>query len=426
MAILSLLRLLGRKQHLVAAPFVATATGYLLFKTTEESNDKSRIRPNFRCNKLPGGQHSSSTSCQTPEDIQTPSILRLSPFQTLRYFRAIEEVKESSVFSPSAARTLLMSFSPTVTVTSCEKVAEPDEDVFSEPARYEQCIAYHRSLLDEYRQKWDYNNVKSRTPTTTGWPKQVPTEAEIPMLEFDYKFASGKYRDDLQFRLAVYYLDHDVSKAFRLLQDLAVLREHADAMCLLGVVCMEGHYAEADPKRACMWFRRAADLGHMQACYEMGVALYTGEGVTENEQEAVEYFERAASVGHAAAAYMLGDCLLDGVGVIRDRAEALEWIVAAGEMGHRGARSRVLAVLEKQEGDENGEFTDGSRQTFKRKVEDEEEEIKWTEEDLMRLVTVERKFTIGGGSRNPVVLKRRRTVIAESRETPPQEAPSEN
>jgi hypothetical protein len=101
----------------------------------------------------------------------------------------------------------------------------------------------------------------------------------------------------------------------------------------------------------------------------------------------------------------------------------MEWLVAAGEMGHRGARSRVLAVLEKQNGTaaaDNGRFTDGSRQTFRRRrssiKELKEEDTKWTEEDLQRLVTIERTFTIGGGSRNPVVLEKRKTVVAESRE----------
>merc|ERR1712079_558897 len=61
---------------------------------------------------------------------------------------------------------------------------------------------------------------------------------------------------------------------------------------------------------------------------------------------------------------MLGDCLLDGVGVERDRGEAVEWLVIAAELGHRGARSRVLAVLEKKEGVTYGLFTDASRQTL--------------------------------------------------------------
>lgn len=63
---------------------------------------------------------------------------------------------------------------------------------------------------------------------------------------------------------------------------------------------------------------------------------------------------------------MLGDCLLDGVGVERDRSEALEWLITSAELGHRGARSRVLAVLEMDPNkceDYHG-FTDSSRQSL--------------------------------------------------------------
>lgn len=63
---------------------------------------------------------------------------------------------------------------------------------------------------------------------------------------------------------------------------------------------------------------------------------------------------------------MLGDCLLDGVGIERNRSEALEWLIASAELGHRGARSRVLAVLEMDPNkceDYHG-FTDSSRQSL--------------------------------------------------------------
>lgn len=353
---------------------------------------------------------------------------------------------------------LLYTSLPTSTCSAPEQ-EDSDDDDFSEPARYEQSLAFHRSLLDEYRSKWEYVpdansnggngtgsvNRSTSTPTSFNpWPKAIPTTPEqVKILEYDLKYAApGKYRDDLQFRIAVYYmnnsptntdsstLDHsDSRRALRSLQELA-LAGHSDAQCMLGIIFREGTAdIDPDPVKALVWFQRAAGSGnHAQACYEMGVALYTGEGgVPEQEGKAVEYFERAASLGHAAAAYMLGDCLLDGVGVIRDRAEALEWLVAAGEMGHRGARSRVLAVLENT-ADVSGVFTDGSRQSFQRRATDVvPEEKKWTEEDLKRLVTLEKQYTIGGGTRNPVILERRKSVVSESREEPheAEERPSE-
>jgi hypothetical protein len=93
---------------------------------------------------------------------------------------------------------------------------------------------------------------------------------------------------------------------------------------------------------------------------------------------------------------MLGDCLLDGIGIHVDRALALEWLVRAAELGHRGARSRVMAVLEKREGEEYGGFTDASRQTL-------------LSEQAVSFVNKE------GDNRNPAELIRRQTIVGKSR-----------
>jgi TPR repeat protein len=164
---------------------------------------------------------------------------------------------------------------------------------------------------------------------------------------------------------------------------------------------------------------------------------------------------------------MLGDCLLDGVGVERDRSEALEWLITSAELGHRGARSRVLAVLEMDPNkceDYHG-FTDSSRQSLAtawtngklssstKAVSADKSHINpfdhgKTRDGLEmqysnRPVNIERRYTIGGGksslshqnifyiilkshgflltniylgARNPKVLKRRETIVKESRQ----------
>jgi len=312
--------------------------------------------------------------------------------------------------------------------TSCEF----REDVIhvsnenSEEERFEQCVAYHRCFLADYRDRWQYKaEATQTTPTTSAWPLHVPIEEEVPSLEFDKTFCNrapnkkSTYCANLKFRLASYYLrqeDPEVrKKGFKMVKRLAE-SGHGDAMCMYGIVLNEGKIVDSNAAQATVWWRRAVDMSrHVQSTYELAVAFYTGEGVPESEELAVYYFEKAATLGHAGAAYMLGDCLLDGVGAPRDRAEALEWLVAAGELGHRGARSRVLAVLENDTGTQYGRFTDKSRQTL---VEDVEEEAKWSSLDDTkgpREVSVERRFTIGGGSGNPVVLAKRKTIVAESR-----------
>jgi Sel1 repeat len=143
-----------------------------------------------------------------------------------------------------------------------------------------------------------------------------------------------------------------------------------------------------------------------------------GEGIAENAPMAVSLFRRAAHLGHSGAAYMLGECLLNGVGVERDRTDALEWLVTAAELGHRGAQDRVLMILNVNYGNYNASEAAKQRQL--------EETIKWISYDddgncdpylepLQRSVNIERRFTIGGGSGNPVVVARRKSIVAESR-----------
>jgi hypothetical protein len=86
----------------------------------------------------------------------------------------------------------------------------------------------------------------------------------------------------------------------------------------------------------------------------------------------------------------------------------MDWLVNAAEQGHREAQRRVFAVLESNPSPDE-----------QKNEEDEEELGKW---DLgvrngksNRTVSIERRFTIGGGSRNPAVLARRKTVVDESR-----------
>ena len=334
-----------------------------------------------------------------------------------------------AVVATASALTLAGRKDDTVALPHFRKTAcEFREDVIhvsneiSEEERFEQCVAYHRCFLADYKDRWQYK--ADATPKTSSWPLHVPVEEEVPSLEYDLTFCkrnskSTTYCSDLQFRLACYYLRQDdpeiQKKGFKMVKRLAE-SGHGDGMCMYGIVLNEGKLVDANVAQATVWWRRAVDMSrHVQSTYELAVAFYTGEGVPESEELAVYYFEKAATLGHAGAAYMLGDCLLEGVGAPRDRAEALEWLVAAGELGHRGARSRVLAVLEHDIGTNYGRFTDKSRQTL---VEDVDEGAKWSNLDKEggpREVSIERRFTIGGGSGNPVVLAKRKSVVAESR-----------
>lgn len=185
---------------------------------------------------------------------------------------------------------------------------------------------------------------------------------------------------------------------------------HGACSAYTAIILTDGRVTGVDdnPEEAVVWFRRCVDLHrHLAATYELAIAYYTGDGVAENPEAAVKLFRQAAHLGHAGAAYMLGECLLDGVGSKRDRANALEWLVTAAELGHQLARHRVLVVLQKDYEDLDEAMTLNER---------DEEALKWVNQsNEERVVLLERRHTVGGTDRNPVLTARRRTKVLESR-----------
>lgn len=160
-------------------------------------------------------------------------------------------------------------------------------------------------------------------------------------------------------------------------------------------------------------------MGHLTSLYEVGVALYMGEGTVENPAQAVQYFRKAADLGHSGAAFLLADCYLDGVGVQRDRGKAFEWLMTAAEMGHRQAQRRGEALLLGMPTDPSASSSTATSSTSSAMTKlEQEESIRWEcspPSDWYRKVSLERRFSIGGGSRNPTILFRRKTKVAESR-----------
>lgn len=184
----------------------------------------------------------------------------------------------------------------------------------------------------------------------------------------------------------------------------------------LGIILNDGKIAgvDANPEQAVVWWRRCVDVHrHITSMYELAVAMYTGEGIPENTEFAVKLFRQAAHLGHPGAAYMLGECLLAGVGVERDRSDALEWLVTAAELGHQLARRRVFVVLY-----QDYETLDAGKGASERKAREAEKWVNANNEEKVRAVNIERRFSIGGGSRNPAVLAKRKTIVQESRDEP--------
>jgi hypothetical protein len=140
-----------------------------------------------------------------------------------------------------------------VNKVQCEQSLQDERDVpsgMSEPVRFYQCLEFHRYLLPQYLRWWQGSSAPDTIEDTNiQWPRNIPTEDEIPSLEMDFTFCQktsffvgmSKACQDLKFRIASYYVFQDKAladriKGYRMVKELAE-SGHPDSMCLFGTLC---------------------------------------------------------------------------------------------------------------------------------------------------------------------------------------------
>lgn len=117
--------------------------------------------------------------------------------------------------------------------------------------------------------------------------------------------------------------------------------------------------ANFDSERGAKGYRLldlAAELGVLEARFQLGRCLDEGIGVAKNEKESLANYRLAADQGHAVAQRMMGVAYLNGKGVAQDTKEATRWLhLAAGQEDHAahnilltisGTRSSTFRVTE--------------------------------------------------------------------------------
>ncbi len=109
---------------------------------------------------------------------------------------------------------------------------------------------------------------------------------------------------------------------------------HIDAQSKLGFMYKYG-LGVKDEQQAVVWFRKAAEQGHAGAQLFLGMIYENGEGVPKDEQQAVEWYRKAAEQGHASAQESLGVMYAQGQGVPKDEQSAYFWLLLASAQGNQ-------------------------------------------------------------------------------------------
>jgi len=109
-----------------------------------------------------------------------------------------------------------------------------------------------------------------------------------------------------------------------------------------------------DEAKAVMYYRKAAEQGHMNAQYRLGGCYDLGEGVTKNENEAIKWYCKAAKQGHVEALKSF-DFDYFAIGNMKENrmklpdtvtfAEIMKWYSKAADQGHEFAKKRIIELV---------------------------------------------------------------------------------
>jgi TPR repeat protein len=100
------------------------------------------------------------------------------------------------------------------------------------------------------------------------------------------------------------YLKGDYRAAYEEWLPLAELGD-VEAQYNLGVMYDEGAGVEQDFAAAAAWYLKSAEQGFVDAQTNLGLMYYNGQGVARDHNEAARWFSKAASQGDQEAAEFL-------------------------------------------------------------------------------------------------------------------------
>lgn len=171
---------------------------------------------------------------------------------------------------------------------------------------------------------------------------------DIEEIDFDIEDDVQRARDLYELGMS-FYNDTDYNNAVNYFKQAADLG-NIDASYQLGVCYQYGYGVDVDDNQAQEYYCKSALLGNESGknlvndyfAYETGYDFY----YKEEYEEAVKYLQLAAELGNIEASYLLGCCYDYGYGVKADYEKAYDYYIFAAENGHAYAQYDVGFALE--------------------------------------------------------------------------------
>ncbi len=110
------------------------------------------------------------------------------------------------------------------------------------------------------------------------------------------------------------------------------------------------HAAKAKGAKRVMLLQKAAEVGSVDAMYDLSDCYYDGEGVEKNMPLSIKWLTKAAELGHTTAAAALGGAYYRGVdGIDQNYNTAEKYLLTAAEKGMVDAQGILAAVYMEME-----------------------------------------------------------------------------
>ncbi len=149
--------------------------------------------------------------------------------------------------------------------------------------------------------------------------------------------AEQQYSPEITFELAEMYLCGVGVKKCRAtaitLLDIAGKQGHSLALFRLSELLIKGSQLVAENEKAFKACHRSAELGLVEAQFNLGVMFEEGMGTKKNLSQAAHWYQIAADTGNKRAMNNLGNLYWHGKGLDEDRTRAEMWYSLAAENG---------------------------------------------------------------------------------------------
>ena len=155
-------------------------------------------------------------------------------------------------------------------------------------------------------------------------------EKAIAYYETALDYYEGRNGKEQNYKKAVNY--------FKKAADL----EHVEAYYKLSECYFSGHGVKRSPELAGEWSRKAANAGHCEAQFDCGVI----SDFLQHYEQAAKWYRMAAEQGKPEAQYSLGTLYEIGEGVEEDFEEAEKWYSKAAEQGYKKAIKELKELRE--------------------------------------------------------------------------------